>query len=761
MRFSIDLTIVGISIFIICLTYISAQIYLDIALRSQQRAVSQFISLESTALLEDLRQLSSKFSQSIQSDPEFRQHFIDKNVSELEQITNNHFNQYFITAGVLDVVEVRLLKSDYSLIANVSPARPTDLPASKSLCPRMLKTAIKRNRTDRLKPIFDLCNYSGKPYYSVLLPVGLMPTGYMEIVTNPAHALRPIESALGLSLSILGSTDQTLYESPNWNEINRDGYAITVDYLISQSNATPVLKIRARQRMKSFFTELNQIMYGILAVVGLLTILLFFVVRSIFSKLVINPINSLVAQLREPEKQSLINTGATVSHELAELGELYRALEHVAMTDRLTSLPNRHFFDCQMAKIVESTKQTDSTHVLMFCDLDQFKIVNDTSGHEAGDELLCQISTLIKGELRDQDIVARLGGDEFSIILIDCGLDEASIIANTIRKKILNHRIIWKGKVFSVGISIGMVEICKKNISVENLLRSADSSLYTAKDLGRNQVHIYHHNDIDVTKRRTQMQQVTDIRDALKTNRFSLMYQPIVDTRNTSGNAHCELLLRMQDHAGQLISPVNFIPAAERYEMMSSIDEWVVKTAFRTFMNKTTALSDFDIIAINLSGQSVQNILFIEFITEQFRITGMPAKNICFEITETSAITNIGQATKFIAAGKKLGCRFSLDDFGAGMSSFGYLKKLPVDYLKIDGSFIKNMTEDSVDREMVRHIHEIGRMMGIRTIAECVENAEIQAELEAIGVDYMQGWHLGYPAILENPSKPIASTKVA
>ena len=492
-KFSIDLTIIGIGVFIVCLTYVSAQFYLDIALRSQQRAVNQFVSLESKALLKDLQQLSTKFSRSIQSNASFRQAFKEANESQLTQLVGDHFNQYFVTAGILDVAEVRVLGPDYKLITNVSPARPNDLPASVSFCPEMLTTAMQRNRADRLKPIWDICSYSGKPYHSILLPIGLKPAGYLEVVTNPAHALRPMESGLGLSLSIRGNTDLILFESSNWQEIDKDGYAISVDYLLTQSNASPVLKIRARQRIKSFYVELNRLMYSILAIVGLLTVLLFFVVRSIFSRLVVNPLNNLVSQLREPDKYALIETQA-VSHELAELGELYKALEDMAMTDRLTSLPNRHYFDRQMAKIVENVSRGNITHALMFCDLDQFKLINDTGGHEAGDELLRQISTLIKAELRDQDFVARLGGDEFSIVLMNCTIDEAFNIANKIRENVLHHRIIWKGNVFSVGISIGIVQIDANSTSAAELLQAADSSLYTAKDLGRNRVHVYRKN---------------------------------------------------------------------------------------------------------------------------------------------------------------------------------------------------------------------------------------------------------------------------
>lgn len=749
LRLSIDLTIVFIGLFTVALTFISGQIYLDLALKSQKRAVVQFVSLETESLLQNLKQQSTKFARSIQTNGKFRQALASENVENLEIAIADNFNQYFVTAGVLDLVEVRLLRPDYQLLAHASTPFNNRLEPEVSLCEGLIQKAEIRGRTESLKPISDMCVRSGNPYHSMVLPVGLKPSAYLEIVTNPSHALKPMQSALGLGLSIHSGVNVSQFQSDNWEHIDQDGYSITAEYILARDDGSPILKIRARQRVKDFYTELYNLRFAVMVAAALSTIILFFVIRSVLSKLVVTPLKTLTAQLQNPGEHATI-AEPKVPHELAELGELYHALEDMAMTDRLTSLPNRHKFDRSLKRALDSVKADGTTHVLCFCDLDQFKIVNDTGGHEAGDELLCQISRLLKNHIEETDFVARLGGDEFGLIMHNCDLNKAATVANAIRKAIHEYRFIWHSDVFAVGISIGLVAITEKSGSASEILRAADSSLYTAKDMGRNLIHVYTDSDEKISAHRDQMNRTSGITDALSTDSFFLMYQTIQPTKAKNVSPHCELLVRMLEEDGTVLTPDRFIPAAERYGIMPSVDKWVIANAFKWFASHSEALKQYEHICLNLSGQSIQQSSFITFVENQFIETGMPPEQVCFEITETAAITNINQARTFIDAGKRLGCHFALDDFGAAMCSFGYLKTLKVDYLKIDGSIVKNLVSDPVDREMVRHIHEIGSMLGMKTVVEFVENTDVEQQVRDIGVDYMQGWHVGHPMLLEN-----------
>ena len=428
----------------------------------------------------------------------------------------------------------------------------------------------------------------------------------------------------------------------------------------------------------------------------------------------------------------------TESHQLA------RQLTYQANHDALTGLINRRAFEKRLQYALNESKHYQINYVLCYVDLDQFKVVNDTVGHVAGDELLKQIATLMQNALPATAILARLGGDEFGVLLIDCLPDQALDIANTVLREISLFRFNWQQRCFELGASIGLAPLMDSTTGIEQLFTQADMACYLAKDAGRNQVCIYHEDNQELMQHQAELLLVTELREALLQNRFQIYFQQIQAIQQTSEQHHYEALLRMVDQAGNMVSPGLFIPAAERYGLMPAIDRWVIKTALTNyatwFSNSKSAQ-----LSINLSGTSLADEGFLTFVIQQFMETNVPANAICFEITETAAINNLQHAISFITELREFGSHFALDDFGSGLSSFSYLKQFPIDYLKIDGCFVRNMEDDPKDHALVEAINHIGHIMGIKTIAEYVENDRLLKLLANLKVDYVQGYAIGKP----------------
>ncbi len=440
-----------------------------------------------------------------------------------------------------------------------------------------------------------------------------------------------------------------------------------------------------------------------------------------------------------------VTGGVLVFHDVSESRELNRRLSYHASHDVLTGLVNRREFETRLERALKSAKARETSYALCYIDLDQFKIVNDTCGHSAGDALLGQVGALLKSKVRWRDTLARLGGDEFGVLLESCSLEEALRTAETLREAIRNFRYTWEDRTFRLGASIGVVPITAENEDVASVLSAADSACGAAKESGRNRVHCFEENDIDLMRRRREMQWAARINNALEESRFELFRMTILPLQQEDAGEHFELLLRMRDESGKIVAPDQFIAAAERYGITPSIDRWVIDSAFRWLVSEADERRRLTMCSINLSGQSLGDDKFLPYVIEQFHRSGIDGSKICFEITETAAIANFSQASRFIQALKELGCRFALDDFGTGLSSFGYLKHFPVDFLKIDGSFVKGVLHDPIDREMVRSINEIGHLTGKQTIAEWAENAEIIEVLRGLGVDYAQGYGVSQP----------------
>jgi diguanylate cyclase (GGDEF)-like protein/PAS domain S-box-containing protein len=440
-----------------------------------------------------------------------------------------------------------------------------------------------------------------------------------------------------------------------------------------------------------------------------------------------------------------VGGGVLVFHDVSESRELNRRLSYHASHDLLTGLVNRREFENRLERALKSAKARETSYALCYLDIDQFKIVNDTCGHSAGDALLGQVGALLKSKVRWRDTLSRLGGDEFGMLLESCSLDEAMRMAESMREAVRNFRFSWEERVFRLGASVGVVPITADNEDVASILSAADSACAAAKELGRNRVHSFAENDIELMRRRREMQWAARINAALEEGRFELFRMPIAPLQKPETGAHYELLLRLRDENGRIVAPDSFITAAERYGITPSIDRWVIENAFRWLVSEADERERLAMCSINLSGQSLGDDKFLPFVIDQFHKSGLDASKICFEITETAAVASFSQANRFIQALRELGCKFALDDFGTGLSSFGYLKHFPVDYLKIDGSFVREILHDPIDREMVRSINEIGHLTGKQTIAEFAENAEIIEMLRNIGVDFAQGYGIAQP----------------
>jgi len=441
---------------------------------------------------------------------------------------------------------------------------------------------------------------------------------------------------------------------------------------------------------------------------------------------------------------------AKLELEIVETKSLQVKLEYEASHDSLTNLYNRRTFDRKLTIALDTVKKNNGKGAVISMDLDRFKIVNDTCGHRAGDALLKELSGTLQALVKGKAIMARLGGDEFSMLVENSSLNDAYAIADNILKTVEEYGFSWDGKYFEIGISIGLVPFNKKTTGVHELMSMADAACYEAKEQGRNRIQIYRVNDVGLADKFFQSEMVSIITESLKLNRFELWSQPLIkinQSNNTPAKefSYIEILIRMRDAEGNLISPASFLPSAERFGLANRIDIWVVKTIFEYFNLNNNVITKIDRCFINLSGLSVGNENFLELIIELCTSAKFPLSKICFEVTETAAIVNMSKAKKFISTLQKMKIKFALDDFGSGMSSFEYIKNLPVDVLKIDGSYIREIVNNPKVTSIVEAMIQMGKILGKEVVAEFVENELIYQKLATMQIDYAQGYYLGKP----------------
>ncbi|MEH6357713.1 MAG: EAL domain-containing protein [Pseudomonadales bacterium] len=448
-------------------------------------------------------------------------------------------------------------------------------------------------------------------------------------------------------------------------------------------------------------------------------------------------------------KSNVITHFVTIQEDVTESRRIHELNVYHATHDMLTGLINRYEFERRLERVVDTAKQCGTTHGMCFVDLDQFKIINDTCGHVAGDELLRQLATALSEKLRVRDTLARIGGDEFAVLMEHCNSEQAIRVAESVHQIIKQFVFFWEGHRFTIGCSVGLARIDQYTTDASEVLKRADAACYMAKEQGRNRIHIYSEDDESLVRREGEMQWVNVLKRALDQDDFVLYAQIIETTAGGVRETSYEILVRLTAEDGTLVPPGSFLPAAERYNLSAPLDRWVIEHTLAWLELNLENLGRIHHFAINLSGQSLGDEQFLSYLQNRLRETSIPAGIICFEITETAAIANLSTARQFITALRDYGCRFSLDDFGSGLSSFAYLKNLPVDYLKIDGMFVKDILEDPIDEAMVKSINDIGHVMKMETVAEFVENDAIRERLKDIGVDFVQGYGVGIPMPLD------------
>ncbi|HKZ73442.1 MAG TPA: EAL domain-containing protein [Steroidobacteraceae bacterium] len=432
-------------------------------------------------------------------------------------------------------------------------------------------------------------------------------------------------------------------------------------------------------------------------------------------------------------------------HDVTELRGLARQMSYQATHDALTGLVNRREFERRLEEANESGHRGDGNHVLCYLDLDRFKLINDTSGHLAGDSMLREVAKLLRDAVRDSDTVARLGGDEFGMLLIGCPLEKARQIADDVCRSVGDYRFVWKDKIFNIGVSVGLVEISRESGTIEELLAAADSACYVAKKQGSGRVAVYSARDEALARHTGEIQWLQRLQGALKENRFQLYTQVIVPAYGDNGGPAMEVLVRLKDETGQDVPPSEFIKAAERYRLMGLVDRWVVQTALAALGRGAIPLASNRSIALNISGQTLGDVQFLEFVVECLDSTGVSPGQVCFEITENAVVANLDHARRFVGVLHGMGCQFALDDFGSGVGSFSNLKNVPMDYLKIDGSFMRNLSHDTVNQAMVTAMIRLARTLNFKVIAEQVEDAAALDAAKRMGVDYVQGYAVGKP----------------
>ena len=479
--------------------------------------------------------------------------------------------------------------------------------------------------------------------------------------------------------------------------------------------------------------------------------------RCLSEKRIVRPTTDNVLISRSGGRKSIQGTAAPmfdaqgnvigavlVFKDVSDSRRMQKMMVHQATHDPLTGLVNRVEFEKRLESALQSAKSFENTHALLFLDLDQFKIVNDTAGHVAGDELLKQISSLLAGQLRGRDTLGRLGGDEFSVLLENCPLPKARKVAEMLIDVVRDYRFVWEQKTYQVGVSIGIVAITAESTTRKQLMQDADQACYVAKDLGRGRAHLYTEADAGIKGRQPEKMQRKDISDALAGDRFRLLYQPILglDYDQTRLHNRAELLLRMLDTSDNQIMPGAFLPAAARYGLMPQIDRWVIEKVFRSYPHVFMQNPDL-VLSLNLSAPSIADESIADYILQLFETSVIQPQQICFEIAETALSHNLANASRIISTLRAAGCSFALDDFGSGLASFAALKDMQVDFVKIDGSLIRDICSDAVDSTMVESINSLAHLLDIKTIAESVDGREELEKVRAIGIDYAQGYYLG------------------
>ena len=755
-------------LFAFILALVSGSIHRDLIFQNQQSMMEEVISVAVKERLNDLNEISKDLGLALQSTPAFQSALKAKDKPALLKLLNNQFHQYFVTAGVIKLEQLILWDKNFSLAQESSEGSVIFTGHQETVCPQILKQAKHRSGSQRLKILSGLCLYASQPIYAVVVPVGgLRLKGYLMIVTDPTHNLRALESNLGMPIS-LRVKNKTIFQSSTWPSKESD--SLISSYNLNYSTSSSILSILTAQNISQLSDSLWRARLNVLLITGVGTFFIVMLAIFIMRNTMLIPLNRLTKTIHNfRNDQSLIGeqldvTGTKEIHEITKgfndmswrLKDLYQSLEHMAYTDSLTKLPNRNQFQTSLGSFIQSHQTTKKTFALFLMDLDRFKSVNDTLGHHIGDELLKAVSLRLHNVLRDDDVVcqldnealsainddlvARLGGDEFSAILTSIHTIEDSFVVARKLVLAMEQPFTVKEHQLTIGLSIGIAMYPEHGEDINTLVRHADIAMYDAKS--RNCGYSLYTDEQNKHNLHT-LKLEQDLFASIKNNELVLYYQPKISI--TDGKVvGSEALIRWQHPVHGLIPPDDFIPMAEQTGLIQPLTEWVLNKALEDCSNCLLAEKPIN-VSVNLSALNLRDERIPLTISNALEKWSIPAKTLTLELTESSIMSDPKFAISILSKLDKMGVTLSIDDFGTGHSSLTYLKELPVDELKIDRSFIKNITHDSNDDAIVRAILMLAHHMNLSVVAEGVEDLETLNKLQELGCDIVQGYYFAKP----------------
>lgn len=765
MRASLSLTIVIMGLLGLVLALVTGEVYQQQTLDNHRAAMADLLRLKTDDLLRELEGKSRDLALVVQHDPEFQRAFAARDVASLARLMNNQFHQYFETANVIKLEKLRAFDINFSLVAESTQGNPL-LVDGKHACPVLIKQAQARQGPARLQTISDLCPVGDSLFHAVIVPIGgLRPKGYLQILSDPTRSLVGTEKALGLPVKITLATGQVIYKSETWFPPQDMGSTLVAEYPLETISSGRVMTMGIMEDIRPLYRNLSMTRNMVMVVAGLVTLLVIAIALLVLQNTTLRPLMALHDQLRSVRKdrtrlsETLTPSGTLEVKELAqdfnvlsaELGDLHRMLERLAFTDTLTELPNRSHFHERLKQCTAAVRTVQKPFALFVMDLDRFKEVNDSFGHDIGDQLLKQVSTRLHGVLRRSDmymrpdqrftakledeIIARLGGDEFAAIVPDIADEKSSIlIAQKFIKSMQQPFIVGLHR-FNVGVSIGVALYPQHGADPMTLLRQADVAMYQAKQAKCGYAFF------DSVRDHHKLQLLTlerDLRQAIENNSLELYFQPMVNIRTSKVDC-AETLVRWRYPDVDLTPPDMFIHVAEQCGLIRPLTRWVLNHALEQCAQWRHSGYLFD-VSVNLSVMNLHEPDFVDFVMNTLRRWEVEPSWLSLEVTESAVMSDPNHALEVLSRLDAMGVRISIDDFGTGYSSLAYLKRLPVDEIKIDRSFVIDMKLDSNDAVIVRSTIDLAHNMSLRVVAEGVENPETLRLLTSLGCDTVQGF---------------------
>ena len=762
MRTSLWLALVLMGVLSMALALATGTIYRELALDNHRSALASLINLKVQDLLEDLAAKSRELGSDLHREPAFSAAFDAHDTEAVSKLLDSQFHRYYQTANIIKLQKIYAFDAAYSLFAESSEGSQS-IGKGEVVCGGLIQRARRRSGAENLKMISELCISSGRFYQAVMVPVGgLRPVGYLVVITDPAHSLIPLGEALGMPLHMARTDGKDVYLSPDWPHPDALDKMLVANYVLKTQAKQDALTISMATDLSPLTAKLREARNIVLLVAGILTLLTVFGALAVMQKTALQPLRSLMRQIklviedRSHLGEPVLVTGNAEMSELAEdfntltaeLKHLYEKLENMAFSDPLTGLPNRALFNDRVAQVIHTSERHKTSFALFMMDLDRFKQVNDTLGHTVGDKLLLQVAERLQRALRKTDTIARvsegtlarLGGDEFSAVLPMVGSSNyAGLAAKRIQSE-MQQPFVIESHSLNVGISIGISIYPDNGTDADTLVRHADVAMYHAK---KNQRGMSFYDTEQDSHSMFQLTLDSELRAALEQDKLQLYFQPKIDI--VSGNiCSAEALMRWNSPEKGFIPPDVFIPIAEQTGLIQPLTRWVLNKALEQCAQWHAA--GFPItVAVNLSARSLHNFGIIDDVAQALENWDVTSRHLYLELTESAIMADPAQAMEILTQLHSKGVLLSLDDFGTGFSSLSYLKKLPMDEIKIDKSFVMDMNRDSNDSTIVRSIIDLAHNMSLKVVAEGVEDQDALQHLTSLRCDIVQGYFISKP----------------